>query len=53
MAGALVAGVIGAIAVLPIVASYPIIERIWLRPHLESDTVAKHKEIDEKEHPNT
>jgi predicted PurR-regulated permease PerM len=51
MAGALVAGVIGAIAVLPIVASYPIIERIWLRPHLESDTVAKHKEIDEKEHP--
>jgi predicted PurR-regulated permease PerM len=51
MAGALVAGVIGAIAVLPIVASYPIIERIWLRPHLENDTVARHKEIDEKEHP--
>lgn len=50
LAGALLAGVTGAIAILPIVASYPIIERIWLRPLLESDTVATHEAIDEREH---
>ncbi len=50
LAGSLVAGVVGAIAVLPLVASYPIIERIWLRPYLERDTVVKHAEIEEKEH---
>ena len=51
MAAGLVAGVVGAIAVLPIVASYPIIERIWLRRHLEADTVTKHDQIDAEEHP--
>lgn len=50
LAGALLAGVTGAIAILPIVASYPIIERVWLRPLLESDTVATHEAIDEHEH---
>ncbi len=50
LAGALLAGVTGAIAILPIVASYPIIERIWLRPLLEPDTVATHEAIDEREH---
>ena len=50
LAGALLAGVTGAIAILPIVASYPIIERIWLRPLLEPDTVATHEAIDEHEH---
>ena len=50
LAGALLAGVTGAIAILPIVASYPIIERIWLRPLLEPDTVEKHEAIDEREH---
>jgi predicted PurR-regulated permease PerM len=53
MAAALVAGVVGAIAILPIVASYPIIERIWLKRHLEPDTVAKHEQIDAEEHPPT
>jgi len=47
MAAGLVAGVVGVIAVLPIIASYPIIEKIWLRPHLEPDTVTKHLQIDE------
>jgi predicted PurR-regulated permease PerM len=51
MAAGLLAGVIGAIAILPIVASYPIIERIWLKRHLEPDTVAKHEQIDAEEHP--
>ncbi len=50
LAGALLAGVTGAIVILPIVASYPIIERIWLRPLLEQDTIAKHEAIDELEH---
>ena len=50
LAGALLAGITGAIAILPIVASYPIIERIWLRPLLETDTVEKHEAIDKREH---
>ena len=50
LAGALLAGVTGAIAILPIVASYPIIERIWLRPLLEPDTIATHEAIDDREH---
>ena len=28
-----------------------IVERIWLRAHLEDDTVARHEELEEKEHP--
>ncbi len=51
MAAGLVAGVVGAIVILPLVASYPIIERIWLHRHLEADTVAKHDQIDAEEHP--
>jgi predicted PurR-regulated permease PerM len=52
MAGALIAGVIGVIAVLPLVACYPIVERIWLKRHFEPDTVAKHEQIDAEEHPS-
>ena len=51
MAAALVAGIVGAIAILPVVASYPIIERLWLRRHLEADTVTKHAQIIADEHP--
>ena len=51
MAAGLVAGVVGALVILPMVASYPIIERIWLRRHLEADTVTKHAQIDAEEHP--
>jgi predicted PurR-regulated permease PerM len=53
MAAGLVAGVVGAIAILPIIASYPVIERIWLRPFLERDTVATHEAIDAREHPES
>lgn len=38
----LLAGIEGAIAALPIVASYPIIERIWLKKYVGRDTVAEH-----------
>lgn len=42
LAGGMVAGIAGAILILPIVASYPIIERIWLRRYLGSEVVEKH-----------
>lgn len=51
MAAGLLGGVAGVIIILPVVASYPIIERIWLRRHLEADTVAQHDRIDAEEHP--
>ncbi len=38
----MIAGVEGAIAVLPIVASYPIVEKIWLKRFVGSETVAEH-----------
>lgn len=37
-----VAGVLGAIAILPIVASYPIVERIWLGRYVGRNTVRLH-----------
>jgi predicted PurR-regulated permease PerM len=46
MAAALVAGVPGAIMILPIVAAYPVIERVWLAPKLEPDTVEKHEALE-------
>jgi len=49
LAAGILAGVIGVIIVLPIVASYPVLERYWLRPHLEPDTVEKHAAIDAQE----
>src|SRR6266508_919225 len=50
LAAGMLAGVIGVIIVLPLVASYPVLERWWLRPHLEPDTVEKHVAIDTQEH---
>jgi hypothetical protein len=46
----MIAGIIGVIIVLPVIASYPVLERYWLRPHLEPDTVEKHVAIDAQEH---
>ena len=37
-----VGGVLGAIAILPIVASYPILEKIWLAPYLGRKVIEKH-----------
>jgi predicted PurR-regulated permease PerM len=50
LAAGMIAGIIGVIIVLPVVASYPVLERYWLRPHLEPDTVEKHVAIDAQEH---
>ena len=51
LAAGLVAGVVGVILVLPMVASYPIFERIWLQPYLERGTVQKHAQLVAEEHP--
>lgn len=42
LAGAMIGGIPGAILSLPIAASYPIIERIWLRRYVGSDVIEKH-----------
>ena len=48
LAAVLVLGFVGAIMVLPLVASYPIVERIWLQPYLGRDTVQKHEVMSEE-----
>jgi len=50
MAEMAVGGVVGAIAILPLIASYSVIEKIWLKPYLERATIKKHDEMEEKEH---
>ena len=47
LAAGMLAGVIGVIIILPVVASYPVVERIWLRPYLEAETVPTHAQIDD------
>ena len=49
LAAGLIGGVEGAIVVLPIVASYPIIERIWLKPYLRRETIAVHEAVEEED----
>ena len=51
LAAGLIDGVVGIILVLPIVASYPIIERVWLEPFLKHGTAQKHARLDAEEHP--
>jgi len=46
MMAAVVAGVVGVLLILPIVASYPIIEKVWLKSRLQPDTVQKHATLD-------
>lgn len=45
--GGVLQGIIGAVLILPFVAVYPIVERIWLREMLPSDTVTRHDAIEE------
>jgi len=44
IAGGMVAGVIGAIAILPLVAAYPALESLWLAPQLEPQVVKDHQD---------
>jgi predicted PurR-regulated permease PerM len=43
VAGGTLGGIVGAIAALPIVAAYPVVERYWLAPKLAPDTVKEHE----------
>jgi predicted PurR-regulated permease PerM len=45
--GATLQGAIGAVLALPVAAAYPIIESIWLREHLPSDTVERHEDLEQ------
>jgi predicted PurR-regulated permease PerM len=47
MVGGTLQGAAGAILILPFVAGYPIVERLWLRDKLPEDTVEKHEELAE------
>jgi predicted PurR-regulated permease PerM len=43
LAGTLLAGIPGALAALPVIASYAGIERIWLKPFLREGVTEKHE----------
>jgi predicted PurR-regulated permease PerM len=45
--GGTLGGPLGAVLILPIVAAYPVVERIWLRERLAPGTVEKHEAIEE------
>lgn len=47
LAAGLWAGIEGAIAILPIVASYPIVERIWLRRYVRKETLSTHAALEQ------
>jgi predicted PurR-regulated permease PerM len=48
MIGGSLQGAAGAILILPFVAAYPIVERLWLRDQLPEDTVERHEELSEE-----
>jgi len=48
LAAGLAAGVVGVLIVLPLVACYPVVERMWLQPYLRRGTVQEHDRIDAK-----
>lgn len=48
-AGAELAGVVGALIALPAAASYPAIERIWLRERLGDEVVTQHRAINREQ----
>lgn len=43
--GGTLQGVLGAVLILPVVAAYPIIERIWLKNYLAPEVIADHKAL--------
>ncbi|MGZ7031895.1 MAG: AI-2E family transporter [Thermoanaerobaculia bacterium] len=45
--GGVLQGAIGAILILPVVAIYPLVEKIFLREKLPEDTVERHEAIEE------
>jgi hypothetical protein len=51
MAGTTLQGLIGAVLVLPLVAAYPIIERIWLAGYLGSEVLKDHRALAKLDEP--
>lgn len=49
LAGTLLAGIAGALAALPVIASYAAIERIWLKPFLRDGVSEKHEQQKDQE----
>ena len=49
LAGTLLAGIAGALAALPVIASYAAIERIWLKPFLRDGVSEKHAQQKDEE----
>lgn len=49
LAGGLLAGIPGAIVALPVVASYAVIEQVWLRKLLGSKVIEKHEDLKNEE----
>jgi len=47
--GGALAGVVGALVFLPIVALYPTVERIWLRGAIPAETIQDHRRIENTE----
>ena len=47
--GAAIGGIIGALLALPVVAAYPIVERIWLRESLGKNVLAEHARLQREE----
>jgi predicted PurR-regulated permease PerM len=45
VAGTTLQGLLGAVLVLPLVAAYPIIERIWLASYLSPEVIKDHKAL--------
>ena len=45
--GGTLGGVVGAVLILPFVAAYPIVERIWLHAYLRDEVVADHAELEQ------
>jgi predicted PurR-regulated permease PerM len=46
LVGGTLQGIVGAVLVLPIVAAYPIIERIWLEDYLAPEVLADHEALE-------
>lgn len=44
-------GIIGAIALLPLAAAYPTIERIWLAPYLRKEVIPLHSQMQSEKSP--
>lgn len=47
--GAAIGGIIGALLALPVVAAYPIVERIWLRKSLGTTVLTEHARLERQE----